>query len=195
MTIEEKIAHLQAASMEEARREGNHIIKQHKDALEKLFEEHRMEAVSQSQNRIQAESISAKQQLNMASSKAQLELKRELSKTQNQLKKELFTEVDELLADYMLTEDYRHLLVSYIEKAAKFANGEELIIYITPSDEDKKVWLEEHTGFALTVAKENFTGGIRAVIRSRNILIDYSFKSALETEYKDFLFEGGAGIE
>ncbi len=195
MTIEEKIAHLQAASMEEARAEGNAIMNQHRDALEHLFEEHRAEAVRQSETRIKAETTNARQQLNMAISKAQIELKRELGKTQNELKKQLFMEVDQLMKEYMITEDYKRLLISYIEKAAKFANGEELTIYINPTDEDKKAYLEEHTGLTLTVSKEDFTGGIRAVIHRRNILIDYSFKGALESERAKFLFEGGAHFE
>ena len=66
----------------------------------------------------------------MAMSKAQLELKRELSKTQKELKKELFQEVDEKVQEYMKTEDYKHLLVAYIEKAARFAGGEAMTIYI-----------------------------------------------------------------
>lgn len=195
MTIEEKIAHLQAASMEEARAEGNAIMNQHRDALEHLFEEHRAEAVRQSETRIKAETTNARQQLNMATSKAQIELKRELSKIQNELKKQLFMEVDQLMKEYMITEDYKRLLISYIEKAAKFANGEELTIYINPTDEGKKAYLEEHTGLTLTVSKEDFTGGIRAVIYGRNILIDYSFKGALESEHAKFLFEGGAHFE
>lgn len=195
MTIEEKIAHLQAASMEEARAEGNAIMKQHRDALEHLFKEHRTEAVRQSETRLKAESTNARQQLNMAASKAQIELKRELSKTQNELKKRLFKEVDQLIKEYMITEDYKRLLISYIEKTAKFAASEELTIYINPTDEDKKAYLEEHTGLTLTVSKEDFTGGIRAVIHGRNILIDYSFKGALESERTKFLFEGGAHLE
>ena len=38
MTLEEKIAHLQTTSMEQARLEGNVIIDTHQAALEKVFE-------------------------------------------------------------------------------------------------------------------------------------------------------------
>ena len=181
MTIEEKMFHLQTAAMEEARAEGNALI----------FSQHCEEARRQSETRIKAEKVSAAQQLNMASSKAQLELKRELSGTQARLKQQLFEEVETLLQDYMKTEEYRHLLVHYIEKAASFADGEEMTIYINPSDADKKEYLEEHTGMRVTVSKEDFKGGIRAVLRQRNILIDHAFKGALEREYQQFLFRGG----
>lgn len=191
MTIEEKMFHLQTAAMEEARAEGNALIRQHEEALNSVFSQHCEEARRQSETRIKAEKVSAAQQLNMASSKAQLELKRELSGTQARLKQQLFEEVETLLQDYMKTEEYRYLLVHYIEKAASFADGEEMTIYINPSDADKKEYLEEHTGMRVTVSKEDFKGGIRAVLRQRNILIDHAFKGALEREYQQFLFRGG----
>ncbi len=62
MTIEEKIAHLQTAAMEDARKEGNSIIERHREAHESIFEMHRAEALRQSETRIQAEVSSAKQQ-------------------------------------------------------------------------------------------------------------------------------------
>ena len=124
-----------------------------------------------------------------------VELKRELSKTQKELKKELFQEVDEKVQEYMKTEDYKHLLVAYIEKAARFAGGEAMTIYINPTDADKKEYLEEHTGMTLTISKEDFIGGVRAVIHERNILIDRAFKGAIDNEYHKFVFKGGAGVE
>ena len=47
MTLEEKIAHLQTTSMEQARLEGNVIIDTHQAALEKVFEDHKAEATRQ----------------------------------------------------------------------------------------------------------------------------------------------------
>lgn len=55
MTLEEKIAHLQTTSMEQARLEGNVIIDTHQAALEKVFEDHKAEATRQSETRIKAE--------------------------------------------------------------------------------------------------------------------------------------------
>ena len=58
----------------------------------------------------------------------------------------------------------------------------------------KKAYLEEHTGVAVTVSKEDFIGGIRTVVHERNILIDHAFKGAIELEYQKFVFKGGRGI-
>lgn len=194
MTIEERIAHIQEAVMEEARLEADSITKQHEKMLAGIFNQHRDEALRQSEVRIRGELINARQQQNMAASRAQIELKREYGKRQKELKKELFEEVEQKLQEYMKTDEYRKALVRYIEKALRFANGEELTIYINPTDADKKEYLEEHTGMKLTVSKEDFVGGVRAVVHGRNVLIDHAYKGALENEYQKFLFRGGVGI-
>lgn len=194
MTIEEKMARLQSAAMTEAREQGNAIVEQHRKALENVYEQHVEEAKQQAEIRIKAEQVNIKHQLNKATSKAQLDMKQELGKTQKRLKKEIFKEVDQILSDYMKTEEYKHLLVEYIEKAAEFAKGASMTIYINPTDADKKEFLEEHIGVTVTVSKEDFVGGIRTVIHERNILIDHAFKGAIEREYQKFVFKGGTGI-
>ena len=51
MTLEEKLAQMQSASMEQARAEGNAIIDSHREALEKVFEDHKAEALRQAETR------------------------------------------------------------------------------------------------------------------------------------------------
>ena len=194
MNLREKTEHLQDVAMTEARLQADKIVKQHKDALLKVFYQHRQEAIRQSETRIKAEETTGRQELNLATTKAQLELKRELGKTQAELKKVLFEEVEKLIHEYMKTEEYTELLVTYIHKAVRFADGAAVTLYINPSDADKKEYLEERTGMSLTISREDFIGGVRAVIREKNILIDHAFKGAIEREYNKFLFRGGAGI-
>ena len=129
--------------MEEARARGNEIIDQHQKALEGVFKTHKQEAVMQADTRIKTETASARQQLNTVTSKGQLKLRRQLSRVQNELKNKLFEEVRAMTEEYMKTEAYKELLVSYIAKAARFADGNSLIIYINSSDEDKKEFLEK----------------------------------------------------
>ena len=194
MTLEEKIAHLQASSMEDARAEGNAIIDNYRDALEKILQDHKEEAQMQSETRIRAERVNARQQLNQAAARAQLDLKRRQGKVQQELKDKIFEETAQLVQTYMKTDEYEDFLIKCILHAMKFANGEPMTIYINPSDEALRDRLEDATGARLTISSEDFTGGVRCVIRSRNILIDHSFKAQLRNEYDSFLFMGGDGI-
>lgn len=193
MTVEEKIAHLKTTSMEQARAEGNAIIDSHREALEKVLEDHKAEALRQSETRIKAETTNAKLSLNQASAKSQLEIKRRQGKVQQELKDKVFKEALELVKDYMKTEAYDDFLVKCIRNAERFAGDEALIVYINPSDEKRRPDLEDATGIHLTISAEDFIGGIRAVIRSRNILIDNSFRTQLRNEYDKFIFWGGDG--
>lgn len=194
MTLEEKLSHLQASSMEAARSEGNAIIDNYRDALEKVFKDHKEEMHWQSETRIKAEQSNARHMLNQAAARTQLELKRKTGKVQVELKDKIFKEALALVQDFMQTEDYEDYLVKSIRKAAEFAPGEETTIYINPSDEKRLSSLEKITGTRLTVSTEDFIGGTRAVIRDRNILIDNSFKTQLHNEYDKFIFSGGDGI-
>ena len=194
MTLEEKIAQLQTSSMEQARAEGNAIIDSHREALEKVFQDHKAEAVRQSETRIKAETTNAKLMLNQAAAKSQLEIKRRQGKVQQELKDKIFEEVSGLVSDFMKTEAYTDFLIKCIQQAEHFAGKDPVVIYLIPSDEQKRPDLEDATGVHLTISAEDFIGGVRAVIRSRNILIDNSFKTQLRNEYDKFLFLGGDGI-
>ena len=193
MTLEEKIAHLQTTSMEQARAEGNAIIDSHREALEKVLEDHKAEALRQSETRIKAETTNTRLSLNQAAAKSQLEIKRRQGKVQQELKDKIFEEVMGLVNDYMKTEAYGDFLVRCIRQAVHFAGQDPVTIYLNPSDEAKRADLEDATGVHLTISAEDFIGGVRAVIRSRNILIDNSFRTQLRNEYDKFIFLGGDG--
>lgn len=193
MTLEEKIAHLQATSMEEARAEGNAIIDNYREALEKLLKDHKEEMLWQAETRIKAEQSNARHMLNQAEARTQLELKRRTGKIQVELKDKIFKEAHALAQDFMKTDAYEDYMAKSIRKAISFAGGEEMTIYINPTDERLRPRLEDATGTRLTISTEDFIGGTRAVLRERNILIDNSFKTLLRNEYDKFLF-GGDGI-
>lgn len=191
MKAEDRIKHIQDVVMEEARTQGNEIISKHQEALDEIFETHREEAMRQQKSRIQAEQHAAKREVKTAISKRQLSLKRELNKVKTELKAELFEEVRALLLEYMNTEAYKELLFSYVEEAAKYADGQPMSIFIAPGDQDKKEYLEKRTGLTFTLSEDDFIGGIKAVLPSKNILMDHSFLSSMEKMEEEFTLEGG----
>ena len=192
--LEEKITHLKTTSMEQARAEGNAIIDSHREALDKVFEDHKAEALRQSETRIKAETTNAKLALNQALAKSQLEIKRKQSKIQQELKDKIFEEAQDLIHAFMKTEAYDDFLIRCIRSAVRFAGTDPVTVYINLSDEKKKTALEDATQVHLSVSAEDFIGGVRSVIRSRNILIDNSFQTQLKDQYDKFIFEGGDGI-
>ena len=194
MTLEEKLAQMQSASMEQVRPEGNPIIDSDREAVEKVFEDHKPEALRQAETRIKAETTNARLSLNQAAAKSQLEIKRRQGKVQQELKDKIFEEAASPVNDYMKTEAYNDFLIRCIRQAVHFAGEDPVVIYINPSDEKKRSDLEDATRVRLTISAEDFIGGVRAVIRSRNILIDNSFKTQLRNQYDKFMLLGGDGI-
>lgn len=177
--------------MEDARAMGNEIISEHQEALDQILKEHKETAIRQAELTLKTETANTRQSLNKAMARAQIELKREQGKCQTDLKNRLFKRVLVLVKEYMKTDDYKKILEKRIQKSLDFADGEEILIYINPSDAHLKDDLEAKTGSSLIVSREDFIGGTRAVMQKRRILIDYSFKSALSEEYDNFLFLGG----
>jgi vacuolar-type H+-ATPase subunit E/Vma4 len=86
----------------------------------------------------------------------------------------------------MKTPEYDELLCTQIKNTLEFAQGDEIMIYLNPSDADKKTALEDKTGAVLTVSNRDFIGGTRAVISSRSILIDNSFLTRINEAKSSF---------
>ena len=145
MTLEEKLTYMQTVSMEQARAEGNAIIDAHREALEKIFSDHKSEMMRQAETRIKAETTNAKRTVSQALAKSQLEIKRSQGKVQQELKDKVFEEAMQLVNDYMKTKAYDDFLVKCIRKAERFAGDDPVVIYINPSDEKKRTELEKET--------------------------------------------------
>lgn len=123
----------------------------------------------------------------------QIGLKRTYSQKQEELQGRIFSELRDRLARFMETPAYETLLKEQIRKARDFAQGEEIHIYIDPADQEKQNLLSMETGCDIRVSQYPFSGGTRAVIASKNILIDNSFETKLKEAGENFQFIlGGA---
>ena len=98
----------------------------------------------------------------------------------------------EKLERFKESPDYLSMLCRQIKEALDFADGDEMVVYIDPSDaglSDEIVRRLDQKGFVPTISKEPFMGGMRAVIRSKNILIDNSFLTLMNDEKENFHLE------
>lgn len=188
MNIEEKLKHFLESSIESATNQSTQLIEDYTSALEKIFEDHKTDMARQAELQIRLGKDSLERNMNRELSKKQTDIRRNISKRQTRLKDMLFVEVKDLLEEYMDTGAYQELLVRQINEAAAFAGRDEIIIYIDPADSSKRTSLQAATGTQLTVSEYGFMGGIRAVIQSRNILIDNSFETQLKEAKEAFTF-------
>jgi len=195
LTNQEKLQHFYESTINDVTNTSKQMLQEYETALTTLFEEHKEEVLRKADLEIKTETEKIKRHNNKELSMEQIRMKRAISKKHSELKDKLFVEVKDLLENYMTTPDYRTLLIQQIKEAVAFAREESIIIYIDPSDSDSRIKLESAAGAKLTISQYSFMGGTRAVIPSKNVLIDNSFESKLQEAKQNFSFDGGTSHE
>lgn len=195
MTIDEKLQHFYEVSLEEAKEDAAQAIQEHKKHLAQKLEEHKQAGRQNAEAEIKAETGHVHREVNKALSAEQITLKRDWSRKQGELKEALFAEVKTKIQEFITTAEYDEYLCRRITEAVKFAEDDEIQIFLSSGDKDKVNALAEKTGVPLQVSDEDFLGGIRAEIPQKNILIDNSFSANLATMCKEFKFDGGLNHE
>ena len=189
MNIEDKLEHFVDVSKQTAMRRSNALVADYKEQLDNSFEDHKAEAIRKSELAQKSAADSLQRAHRKELSHEQLKIKRELSVRSSQLKNQLFTEVLEMIAAFRKTPEYVEVLKNQIQKArTEVSDTEDMTIYIDPEDSAYLEQLSAETDTKLTVSSYSFMGGTRAVIPSKNILIDESFQSKLEEVRDHFNF-------
>ncbi len=188
MTTEEKLQHFLDVTVENANAKSVKTLEEYEKGLETVLASHKEDALRKQALQIKLSEENLRKEKNTEVSKQQMEIKKELGKKQEELKSLLFHEVEDKLEAYMSTKEYDRYLTEHIKEAKAFAGREEIQIYIDPADEEKLVALEAATGTQISVSEYGFHGGMRAVIRSKNILIDQSFETRLREARNEFSF-------
>ncbi|RGY97380.1 V-type ATP synthase subunit E [Clostridium sp. AM58-1XD] len=188
MTTEEKLQHFLDFCMEDVRTRSGKMLDDYMASLEQTFEEHKADAERRAEMRIRIQKENIKRELNKQLSIEQLNIKRSLSKKQDELKDMLFVELRDYLAHFMDSPAYHELLEKQVKEAKEFAGSEEMTIYMDPCDADQVSRLALHHNVTIKVSEYSFLGGIRAVIPSKNILIDNSFATKMEEARHNFTF-------
>ncbi len=198
MTTEEKLKHFEDSAIAKAKSLAENMIREHQNALDKIFADHKADKDRQIALQIKTETDSIKRADNMQLSKEQIKLKRLLTQKTKELKEKLFLEVSEKLKAYRSTEDYVKLLKRQIDSIHETAKNQEVHIYLDVEDASLLEALQAYDkaeNSSFIIAKSSFMGGTKAVIPSRRILIDHSFQTKLEEAKKEFTFNGGDADE
>lgn len=185
MNIDDKLQHFRELAMNSAMLKKSALVDDYKTGLDIQFENHKKDALEkfEVQKKTKLESIKRENSKDFA---MQQHIRRKLTHKHDELKELLFSEVGEMLNNFFKTEDYLNLLVQEIKSSIDIAPSEEITIFIDPLDNDKKEYLETQTGVTVTISDYSFGRGMRAVIPSKNILVDNSFNykiNELKTDY------------
>lgn len=195
MTVEEKLKHFLAASVEDARIQSETAIKDYTEVLQHDLQEFKNRTDMQAKEKIELEETRIRRDMNHDLSLKLLSVKKELSDRHDELKTALFDEVREMLNNFRKTSDYHALLRKQICDALSFAGEDVVTIYIDPADADLKDILSDEFHCNIVVSDYTFGGGTRTVIEEKNILIDHSFDTRFHELEEDFAFNGGSSNE
>lgn len=166
------------------------MLDDYMSALEQTFKEHQADATRRAEMQLHQETEKIGREINKKLSIEQIGIKRTLGLKQEELKDKLFVELKDMLANFLETPEYQKLLERQVAKAVEFAGNDPIIIYLDPVDEDKVRMLALHHGKAqIKISEYSFSGGCRAVIPARHILIDNSFQTRLEEARENFHFD------
>lgn len=186
MALDSKIQHFMEVSIKNAEAQRDSVMEEYEKGLLSLFESHKKEAAENAllQEKHEIENLKRSAYKNLL--KESLETKRTLSLRQKEMAEKVFIEVDELLKSFRKSKEYEELLLKQINSAVDISGSEWVVIYIDSEDESLLSSLKESSGKELTLSKYPFGGGTRAVIPSKNILIDNSFESKIVEAKENF---------
>lgn len=188
MEINEKLDIFYRAAIEAANEKSGEFLEEQKKAYEQNIAAYEKKKQEELESRVRIAKKQVEKEENRKISEELLQLKKMYHSEQEKRKEELFLLVEDRLKAYRKTEAYREHLLQKALWAKEYAAAEELEIYIDPSDEKMREELAEKTGCKVMVSGEPFGGGLRAVIRSQNLLMDESFDRKLSEEREQFSF-------
>ncbi len=182
MEIKEKLDAFYTAAIEAAKSKGDAVVNEYTKIYEESISEYEKQKRKEYESIRLGRDAEIRHEINREVSERILLLKKEYHEETIKKKEQLFACVSKKLAEYKKTEEYRECLARKIRTAFEIAKGEAVTVYLDASDASLKETVEAETGCELTISETDFMGGIRAVIRSKNMLIDESFLSRLAEE-------------
>lgn len=179
MNTDKKISHFMDISIQAAGQQASDIMDKYKAGLDEIFENHKKISSDAAKETLQSKKTLISRNIKKERSDRETELKKQFTSTSLKYKQKIFEEVNELLKEYKGSSEYFDYLCGCIKYATDFAKGDDIYIYIDPDDSPLKEKLEKVLHITVNINEFPFNGGIRAVIPSKNILIDETFESKL----------------
>ena len=188
MDLEDKFAYFETQVNKQVQDIIDEQVNQYRATLQKDYDEFVKNTNQEFDAKFENAKKDMRKELNKNISQSQIHLQRDLYLQEEKLKKTLFAEFNDALQNYMQTDEYRNQLVVMINNLKDYAekNREELVVYINHSDQGMIETLLEETNANIQISDREFLGGVRGVLKARQVLIDYSFSTLLENVEDSF---------
>lgn len=191
MTTEEKLQHFTSVTIESVQKECDEMLAEYKKKMEDYFEDHKVKSIEKSKLATSIAEDGIKRKASQEYTSMQMHLKRKINHKQEELKEKLFDEVNELLRNYISTNEYKEYVLKKVDEIKRFAGSDELIIELDPNDKDLADDIMPKANMKVVVSERTFMGGVKGSIPKRNILIDDSFETKFEEIKDKYTIAGG----
>ena len=181
MDLEDKFAYFETQVNKQVQDIIDEQVNQYRATLQKDYDEFVKNTNQEFDAKFENAKKNMRKELNKNISQSQIHLQRDLYLQEEKLKKTLFAEFNSAIQNYMQTDEYRNQLVVMINNLKDYAekNREELVVYINHSDQGMIETLLEETNANIQISDREFLGGVRGVLKDRQVLIDFSFSTLL----------------
>lgn len=186
MTIEEKMEHFRAMSLESATNQSSESLSSYKQSLDDELEFHKESATRLAEERTVGLKNQVRAELKKQLSSAQMLVKKDITSKQASIKAKVFEKVRDKIADFRKTDEYVDYLKAQIADIISTYGNYDITIYVDPDDAGLVDSLKEGVDCKIDVFSKEFLGGTRTIVPEKNILVDNSFKTRLADEQEQF---------
>ncbi|MDO4670602.1 MAG: hypothetical protein Q4A67_03915 [Aerococcus sp.] len=191
MELEEKMAHFEAETKKKTDEALQGQLDQYEETLKQDYDQFVHNTDATLKERFQEESEALRKDANKQYSEVQIERQRDLYLQQTKLKEIMLNRFKQALDEYKETEEYVEQLEQMGKTVKDFAKDEVFDLYIDPQDEALVPTLEKALDHPVIVSDRPFYGGMRGVLRERDVLLDFSFSTYLEQLEANWALTGG----
>ena len=182
MTLEEKLELFKDSAIAEASHQGSVMLAQYRQSLEKIYDSKIEQARKEGDSYIITQTDKIRREHNRLLSMEQNKIKRDIGEKHHQVKEKIFSDVTARLFQYKKEPEYIRSLENYIQKVLAMVENHPVTIYVDASDSGLIPELEQCCQTKISVSSQDFIGGLRAEVPSKNILIDFSYATRIEEE-------------
>ncbi|WP_198434541.1 hypothetical protein [Aerococcus mictus] len=189
MKLEEKMAYFKDQVTQQSQSEIDQQINQYRQTLEDDYQKFQEQTDETFAHRLVNEKEALRKENNKAISQIQINQQRELFLTEENMKLTLFKTFTKQIESYQESEAYIEQLKKMLKNIQAYAGREKYDLYIDENDSHLRSQLESNASHPIIISDRPFMGGIRAVLRERQILVDYSFLTFLDRLKENFVIK------
>lgn len=189
MKLEEKMAYFKDQVTQQSQAEIDQQINQYRQTLEDDYQKFQEQTDETFAHRLVNEKEALRKENNKAVSQIQINQQRELFLTEENMKLTLFQTFTKQIESYQKSEAYIEQLKKMLKNIQAYAGREKYDLYIDENDSHLRSQLESYASHPIIISDRPFMGGIRAVLRERQILVDYSFLTFLDRLKENFVIK------